>query len=274
MLLCSHDITRSRNSRAIGSLGRSTGVALVLSAMLFPIGSLQNVEAQPVEPNVTEQEVRTLTEELVGQTITLRGEVEDIEEFTFRVEDERLLGGEEILVVNISGNPIPTLPDDDTALQVTGEVRTFIADEVELEYGVGLPADINMQYENKPVIFAESIALAPSPGEITLNPNRYYGKSVAVEAEIEEIISENAFTLDEEQLIDGGNLLAINTTDSPMPNEDKEVVLTGTVRLLDFAELERDYNITFNAELRNRLMADYENGAVLMVEGIYTFAED
>ncbi|GAB4192188.1 MAG: hypothetical protein Fur006_36290 [Coleofasciculaceae cyanobacterium] len=62
------------------------------------------------------------------------------------------------------------------------------------------------------IIIAQSLAIAPKPGEITKNPHLFYYRTVAVEAEIEKVLDPMAFTLEEEQLIDGKNLLAFNPT--------------------------------------------------------------
>jgi len=55
--------------------------------------------------------------------------------------------------------------------------------------------------------YAQAVAPAPKPGEITSNPSQY-GRTLAVAGEIENIVGPNAFTLDEDKLI-GASLLVL-----------------------------------------------------------------
>lgn len=50
---------------------------------------------------------------------------------------------------------------------------------------------------------------APEPGEITKNPSRYYGKTLTVPGEVENIVGPNAFTFDEDELIGASDLLVL-----------------------------------------------------------------
>ncbi|MGB7442961.1 MAG: hypothetical protein WA919_18000 [Coleofasciculaceae cyanobacterium] len=255
------------NSKAFKASALALGL---MTALLGVVGGNEtSVKAQEVEQNVTQEEVANQSEELVGQTVTLRGEVEDRDGSIFRIDDDRFFNGEDILVVNMSGVSIPDLPYDDAEVQVTGEVRSFIVDEVQREFGMGFDADRYVEYENQPVLFAESIALAPSPGEITFNPDVYYGKPVAVEGEVEEIVAANAFTLDEERLLTSEDLLVINLAPGQIPEDDQDVVVTGVVRLFTVVEFERDYDLNWDADLVREIEAEYENKPVLVADGVY-----
>ena len=76
--------------------------------------------------NVTTEEVSENTDELIGQTVTIRSDaLEVIEPASFTVGDESFFGGEDILIINASGETFE-LPADDTEVQATGEVANFV----------------------------------------------------------------------------------------------------------------------------------------------------
>ena len=261
------------NYKALLSFKTSALTLGLMAALLGVVGINETaVKAQETKQNVTQEDLTEQTEALVGQTVTVRGEVEDRDGSILRIDDDRFLG-EDILVVNMSGVPVPDLPYEDAEVQVTGEVRNFIVDEVQGEFGMGFDADRYVEYENQPVLFAESIALAPSPGEVTFNPDVYYGKPVAIEGEVEEIVAENAFTLDEERLLSSEDLLVINLAPGQIPQDDQDVVVTGVVRLFTMVELEREYDLNWDAELVREIEAEYENKPVLVADGVYMSAE-
>lgn len=196
-------------------LGKTKGViALALMALILPACNTNQLEATtPASPgNVTTEEVTDNTNALIGQTVTVRSEpVRKLSPNTFTINDEQFFGSEPILVVNASGAPI-VLPEGDTEVQVTGKVAKFVVADVEREFDLDLQPEVYVEYEGKPALIAQSIALAPEPGEITKNPSQYYGKTIAVPAEVEDIVGPNAFTLDEDELIGGSDLLVLVAT--------------------------------------------------------------
>ena len=111
-------------------------------------------------------------------------------------------------------------------------------------------------------------------GDISENPDKFYGKEVAVEAKVEEIKSDVSFTLDEGGLIGGENLLVINASGEPIPAEDETVVVTGMVRPFIKAELERDYDLTWDLDVEEKIEAEYSEKPVLVVDSIYPSAKE
>lgn len=103
--------------------------ASVLAIALFTLllGACNNTNPEASTPdettaseqtNTTASEVANKTDELIGQTVTIRSEpVQKISPATFTVSDNQFFGGETILVVNASGETA-TLPED-TDLQIT-----------------------------------------------------------------------------------------------------------------------------------------------------------
>jgi hypothetical protein len=271
-----------------------SAIALALAAVVLPActnqleanrpaASPENNTAQtaantPASPagNVTAEEVTDNTAQLIGKTVTVRSEpVRKIGNNTFTISDEEFFGRETILVVNASGQPL-VLPTDDTEVQVTGKVRKFVLADINREYDfLDLEPNLYVDYEGKPAIIAQSIAPAPAPGEITKNPKQYYGRTLAVTGEIEEILSPNTFTLDEDQLFGASDLLVLvanpKTSKTPI-REDETVAVTGVLRPFVVADLEREYDLTWDLQLQRKLEAEYSTKPVLVVQSVYQSA--
>ncbi|PSN12806.1 hypothetical protein C7293_18685 [filamentous cyanobacterium CCT1] len=232
--------------------------------------------------NVQTEEVAENTEGYIGQTVTVRSEpIEVVGDSSFTVSDDQFFGSEPILVINASGEPLLLPEDDDVEVQVTGEVRNFVIADVEQEYDLTLDPTLYEEYEEQAVIIAQSIALAPEPGEITSNPEQYYGEVLAVTGEVEDIQTGSAFTLDEEQLIGAEDLLVIyapptGTDQAEAPPvtvaDGEQVAVTGTLQAFVVADLERDYDLGWDLELQEQLEAEYSNRPVLVANDIYPSA--
>lgn len=254
---------------------RASAIALALIAVLLPscADTTQDVvTAGQEEENVTSEEVEENTEQLIGQTVTVRGEVlQVLDNVSFTISSQEF-AGEEIIVVNTSGEPFMLPEEDDIEVQVTGEVRQF--NQVEFEEEFDLDFQFDTDYEQEPTIVAESLALAPNPGEITAEPSRFYNQIVAVEGEVEEIMSNNTFTLDEDQLAGGGDLLVFTLVPPERTMvEGEDVVVTGEVRPFVAAEFEQEYELTWDLDIKRQLEAEYENKPVFIAKSIYPSAQ-
>lgn len=254
----------------------ASAIALALVAVLLPscADTTQDVvTAGQEEENVTAEEVEENTEQLIGQTVTIRGEVREVlDNVSFTLSEDEFFGGDEIIVVNTSGEPFTLPEDDDVEVQVIGEVRQFNMVEFEEEFDLDLQFDTD--YENKPAIVAKSLALAPKPGEITENPSQFYNQTVAVEGEVEEIKSNNTFTLDEDELGGGGDLLVFTLVPPERTMvEGEDVVVTGEIRPFVAAEFEREYELTWDLDVKRQLEAEYENKPVFIAKSIYPSAQ-
>lgn len=254
-----------------------SATALALATTL--LAGCQSVEEQAVAPeqtNVSTEDVAEDTNEYIGEIVTVRSEpIEKISPSTFTIEDEQFFGSEPILIVNASGEPF-IFPEEGVDIQVTGEVQNFVFADVENEYNLGLEEEAYADYENQPALIAQSIAIAPEPGELTSNPEQYYNEPLAVTGEVEEIQGANAFTLDEDQLFGGQELLVLHTTPTgaaePMFEDGETVAVTGELRPFVVADLERDYDFNWETGIEQQLEAEYTNRPVLVAEDIYPSA--
>lgn len=258
-----------------GWVVRSTTVLALITALLAGCETPEQQVSVPEQNNVSTEEIAENTNQYIGQTVTVRSEpIEKISPSTFTIEDDQFFGSEPILVVNATGQPF-VFPEDDTDIQITGEVRNFVFADVEREYNLGLEENAYVDYENQPALIAQSLAIAPEPGELTTDPEQYYGRPIAVTGEVEEIQGANAFTLDEERLFGGEDLLVLRSTpavNQPVIQDGEKVAVTGVLRPFVVADLERDYDFTWDAGIEQQLEAEYSNKPVLVAEDVYPSA--
>ncbi|MFK8182124.1 MAG: hypothetical protein AB8B99_02030 [Phormidesmis sp.] len=225
------------------------------------------------EQNVTTEELLDKTASYVGQSVSIRSEVEEsIGESAFLMADEEYFGGEGVLVINASGESFVVPDVGDSQVQVTGEVKTFVMATVADEYGLALEPELFESYETKPVIIAQSIALSPDPGDITANPEAYYNKRISVEGEVEELKESGLFTLDEDTLFGGEDLLVIPTAGSELVKEEDIVTVTGVLRPYIKAEFETDYDLMWDLSVEESIEAEYEQKPVFVADSVYPSA--
>ena len=224
------------------------------------------------EENVTTEEVAEETDRLIGQTVTIRSNaLETIEPTTFVVSDQEFFGGENIVVVNATGTPFE-LPEGDTEIQMTGKVTRFVQANIESVYGLDLDPNLYVDYNDRPAIIAESLAIAPEPGEVAENPTQYYGETLAVTGEIEEMYGVNTFTLDDEELFGGEELLVIVPNIAEVVSDGETVAVTGELRSFVVADLETDYDLTWDLDVQRELEAEYSDRSVLVADRVYPSA--
>ncbi|MEO0375897.1 MAG: hypothetical protein AAF329_14990 [Cyanobacteria bacterium P01_A01_bin.17] len=242
----------------------------ILLALTTLVTACEPAEENPnADSNVTTEEVAEQTEAVDGQVVTVRSEVQQkIGDSSFTLDNE----GEEIVVVNASGKPFVLPAEDDYEIQATGEVKNFVLADIEREYSLGLDADLYVDYENKPAIIAESLALGPDPGEITQSPDRFYDLPIAVEGEVEDVIDASTFTLDEEQLFGATDLLVIGVpiTESL---DGQTVTVAGKLRKFVLTEFERDYDLTWDLDVKKKLEAEYSEKPVFVADNLYPTAQ-
>ncbi len=250
--------------------------AILLSTIgIVPVTENNALRAQDADSNETIENIAEEETNLFGEQVTVRGQVETVEPgMSFYLNEEGFLEGDDVLVLNVSGKMLPEMPDEELELQVTGELGKFVLADVEREYDLDLDPDLYVDYEDRPVILANSMTLSPNLEDISERPENFYGKEVAVEGEVEEIKNDIAFTLDDEQLIGGEDLLVINVTGEPIPSQDEAVVVNGMIRPFVKAEFERDYDLTWDLDFQEELEAEYLEKPVLVVDRIYPSAED
>jgi hemin uptake protein HemP len=262
---------------------RAGFTALAAAALILPacgtptpeadISETENDVAATTDSNVTTEDLSDNLAAYLGQSVTVREEVEEVVgDYAFLLDDDQLFGGEEILIINASGQPVDLVEGEDTDVQVTGEVRQLILADLEQEYGFDLDNDLFVDYENQPAIVAQSIALAPDADDISDNPDVYYNRRLALNGEVGTIIDTNVVTIEDEELFGGENLLVVSPDQPITVNESEEVTMTGTLRPFVTGELERDYDLTWDLDLQEQLEAEYQDRPVFVVDAVYPSA--
>lgn len=222
---------------------------------------------------ITHEILPKKVDELLGETVTIRSRVIRIlPDGNFWMRGEPLLTGKNILIINATGGPLPERRYEYTDLQVTGEVRRLELATLEAESNevYGFDRDLYVDYETFPVVIATSIAIAPSAGDITQYPDWYYDKFVVVEGRVEEVFGRNFFTIAEEQLYGGTDLLvAGDREDFSRLQAQQKVVVTGRIRPFLALELQQEYNLDSDLTLMGQLEADYIAQPILIIEEVY-----
>lgn len=275
-------IAQSTRSRYL-----TTGGAIAIAAaVVLPACSPSPVEetnvpeteaetqvSEATQENVTTSDLSENLEEYLGQTITVREEVEEmVGESAFLLDNDQLFGGEEVLVINASGEGLFLVDGDDTEVQVTGEVQELVIADLEQNYDLTLDAEIFADYEQQPVIVAESLALAPDPADLTDNPEDYYGRRIAVNGEVEQLWSTELMSVDGAALFGEDDLLVINPNATLDFAEDEEIVMTGVLRQFVSAEIERDYDLTWDLDLQEEIEAEYQEQPIFVADEVYPSA--
>lgn len=270
---------------------KTSALLLSLFALLLPACDTNQVETTAPAPglddniaqtdtttpaaddNVTTEEVAEDPSDLIGQTVTIRSNaLEEIEPSVFTVSDQEFFGGENIIVVNATGKTFVLPTTDDTEVQVTGEVRSFVIADIERDFDLDLNDELYVEYEERPAIIAQSLAIAPEPGEITENPSQYYGETLAVTGEVAQVYGNNTFSLNDEEFLGGNDLLVVETNPSGVVEEGATVAATGELRSFVVADLERDYDLTWDLDFQKQLEAEYADRPVLVVDRVYESA--
>lgn len=112
-----------------------------------------------------------------------------------------------------------------------------------------------------------------SAGKLAKDGKKYYGQNVTVRAEVEDVLDRNSFTLDEDAVLAGHDVLVLVPAgfDTASLSKDQVVVVSGKVRRYVTAELERDFDWFKNGKVvTTGKKVDYETRPVLVADSIRT----
>jgi hypothetical protein len=109
-------------------------------------------------------------------------------------------------------------------------------------------------------------------GKIAKNAKDFYGKTVTVKAEVEDLLGPNMFTLDEDSLLAGSDVLVLVPRGiAGKLAKDQKVLVTGKVREYVEADLDRDYDWFDNGKLVEvKEKVDWKTRPVIVAETIRT----
>ena len=210
-------------------------------------------------------------DDLLGKFVTIRSKnIEKISPTSFAVKKRRFfIQSKPVVIINASRQVFNLPENEDTEVQITGMVRQLDIPKLEQEFNLELQDEVYEDYKGTTAIVAQHIALAPEVDDIAENPSKYYNKRLALTGEIQNIKNPKIFTLDEDDLLGEQDLLVLNNTPAMAVNNGQTVAVTGVVRPLRIAELERDYKLTWDEGLKKQLELEYSEKPVLIADTVY-----
>lgn len=261
-------------------LAYAGAVALGLTAtQLLPNTLTAQEEIQEGRTNVTIEKITGNIDEYIGQTVTVRSRVEeDLGESGFVLQADEFFGGEPFIVVNASDTPV-TRPSEDVPVQATGTVRELVIADIETDYGIDLDDELYVDYEDRPAVIAESVALAPTPEDLAENPSAFYDQPIAVEGEVGDIFSSSTISLYEDGWIDDIGLIVVGIGQD-LDAEDnavqagETVVVTGMARAFDVNLLQQDPELGWDSDELSEFESRYTVRPVIVADDIYPSALD
>lgn len=210
------------------------------------------------------------------------GEVKGANAFT--LDENAWFSGPDVLVLVPKPRSGATLNKSDY-VTVVGRVRPFVRADLDKDYDwFDAVPDLDVEFESRPVIVADVVrtsdgtevatddgqvtrVLVASAGDIADLPGRFYGRSVSVHADVAEVKSQRLFTLDEDKLFAGPDVLVLNPFPAIAPRESDTATVIGIVRPLVVAEFERDYD-WFNAADYTIELEQFERRPVVVAHSI------
>jgi hypothetical protein len=242
-----------------------------------------------------------------GKTVTVEAEVEDVlGSHMFTLDEDALLGGADVLVLVPSG--VTGSLTRDQKVVVSGEVRRYVQTELDRDFdwfddGKLVDVKTKVDWDTRPVLVARSIktttgtslmggavqtssadttmhsahgtavvATPISAGKLARDARAYYGQTITVKAEVEDVLGPNMFTLDEDSLLAGSDVLVLVPRGlASSLTHDQKVIVTGKVRQFVETELDRDYDWFDNGKLVDvKTKVDWKTRPVLVAETIRT----
>ncbi|MGF1500144.1 MAG: hypothetical protein ACFB8W_25440 [Elainellaceae cyanobacterium] len=264
---------------------RLGAIALGLAAVVLPACENPN-EISEGKDNVTTEDIVGGTEAEdgeggegslpIGELVTVRSPIG-----TTLADQGVVLASDagDVLVLNTTGVPFSVPEEEETPVQVTGELVQFVITDVEDEFGVDLDDDLFGEYEQQPAIIAESFAPAPTPEDLAVDGERYYNQPIATEGVVGGILSSNSFVLYEEGWIDDYGLLVIGVpqdleaAESDV-NDGEMVTVTGTAQPFDLNSLQEDYDLGWDENEINEFETRYVDRPVIIADEVYPSALD
>ena len=112
-----------------------------------------------------------------------------------------------------------------------------------------------------------------SAGKLAKDGKKYYGQNVTVRAEVEDVLDSHSFTLDEDAILAGPDVVVLVPAgfDATTLAHDQVVVVTGKVRPYVTADLEKDFDWFKKGKIVTMSdKVDYKTRPVLVAETITT----
>jgi hypothetical protein len=256
------DCVLSRAARMRYSL--AIGLSLIV-ACAAPVPESEDISVNDAE--TVELSSQSQLEGLKNQPLFLYGNYkEQLDGALFLIEEDgsRELG--DVLVLNQSERSFTIPTDAEIPLLVMGEVQPLDLAAVDTADQTALAA-----YDGQLAVYASDITLAPNPAELVANVEAFYDQAIAVDGEVELVGTTNTFILRNPGLFAGKGVIVIQTGDAAEEAvlEGTTVSVTGILRPYVIADLQEDYNLTWQVDLQEKLEAEYESTPVVIADAIF-----
>lgn len=250
--------------------------------------------AQAAPSRVDVDDLAAKPAQFVGKNVRVQGEIEElVGPRAFTLDEDSFAATTDVLVVLPRASAVLR---DDAEVVVLGAVQLLTRAELERDYG-WLDADPEwvVRFSQRPIIVATALqskkgadllatakanpggetrknqVASAKPGDIARSPDKFYGSRVAVKGEIEDVFSAHAFTLDEDALFAGPDVLVITKQPAAAAVDGATVRVTGAVRRFTWAEIRSDYDYL---GLDNDLIVELENRPVILADSVSRAAND
>ncbi len=247
------------------------------------------VKARTPPSRVDVDELAANPEQYIGKSVRVQGEIEEfVGPRAFTLDEDSFTATEDVLVVLPRATVVLR---DDADVIVQGAVHRLTRAQLERDYG-WLAADPEwvVRFDQRPIILASVLQsqkgtdllvgakanagkaeeakakpVTAKPGEVARSPDKFYGRQVAVQGEIEDVFGTYVFTLDEDALFAGPDVLVITQKPAAAVVDGAEVRVSGTVRPFTWAEIRRDYDFL---RLDSDLVVRFENRPVILADSV------
>ena len=209
------------------------------------------------------------SDRFIGKSVSVRNDVlQTIGTRGLILDNDRLFDGQPLLIINTSEVLLKS-PDDRTPeVLIEGKVERFSLNTIAQKYSLDLESNLYSQYEGKPVIIAESLILSPDPEDLTANPEAYYDIPLAIEGEVDDVMANGIFELDEEKAFGGEDLLVIQSGQKTQLKEEQTVIVYGSLHQFEADELEQNYDLNWDSSVRSQIEAEYDRQPVFVSDKI------
>jgi hypothetical protein len=241
-----------------------------------------------------------------GQTVTVKATVQDIlGTHSFTLDEDAILARHDVLVLLPEGSLPTGLKHDDHVL-VTGTVRRYVTSELDKDYdwfkdGEIVKSTTKIDFDTRPVLVATSVRVAGdahakhgkmsdndspveiqrtgievvTPAKLSRDGKKFYGQTVTVRGEVDDVIDSRTFTLDEDSILPGPDVLVLvpKGVASTLVH-DQVVTIVGTVRPYVMAEIKKDYDWFEDGKIVKRMgdKVDMKTRPVLVATSVRTAA--
>lgn len=235
-----------------------------------------------------------------------------LDDHSFTLDEDAVFAGPDVLVLLPTGSALPLRHDQKVTVtgRVRRYVATELHHDYDwFEEGHILKRNTKVDYTTRPVLVATSVITADGTDLVTgssatlsgdsdvateskrpvrpremapdtmitatklvRDPKAYYGQTVSVQSEVEDVLSANAFTLDEDAVFKGPDVLVLVPRGvASSLSHDQKVTVTGTVRPWVVADLDRDYDFFKHGEIvSTRTKVDWKTRPVVVATHITT----